>query len=265
MLFERFTDPDRSEYPDIDIDLCQDGRGAVIQHVRQKYGHVAQIATFGRLKAKNAIKDVARVMGVPPAEAQRISNLVPEAPDMTFEKAFAQSPDFQKAYDEDEQVRRVVDAARQLENHARTQGIHAAGVVVATQPLDTIVPLCRPTGGGDDLVTQWEGPLCEKAGLLKMDFLGLRTLSTIELCRTLVRDSMSEEAIWRAVRRDPADGGPHPLDMDRIPLDDQRVLLVNDDDFGVHARPGSPRPRSCLWVVRLPAPLAAHDSLTTRR
>ena len=224
LLFERFTDPDRSEYPDIDIDLCQDGRGAVIQHVRQKYGHVAQIATFGRLKAKNAIKDVARVMGVPPAEAQRISNLVPEAPDMTFEKAFAQSPDFQKAYDGDEQVRRVVDAARQLENHARTQGIHAAGVVVATQPLDTIVPLCRPTGGGDDLVTQWEGPLCEKAGLLKMDFLGLRTLSTIELCRTLVRDSMSEEAIWRAVRRDPADGGPHPLDMDRIPLDDQRVL-----------------------------------------
>ena len=224
LLFERFTDPDRSEYPDIDIDLCQDGRGAVIQHVRQKYGHVAQIATFGRLKAKNAIKDVARVMGVPPAEAQRISNLVPEAPDMTFEKAFAQSPDFQKAYDEDEQVRRVVDAARQLENHARTQGIHAAGVVVATQPLDTIVPLCRPTGGGDDLVTQWEGPLCEKAGLLKMDFLGLRTLSTIELCRTLVRESMSEEAIWRAVRRDPADGGPHPLDMDRIPLDDQRVL-----------------------------------------
>ncbi|MFM9098548.1 MAG: DNA polymerase III subunit alpha [Phycisphaerales bacterium] len=224
LLFERFTDPDRSEYPDIDIDLCQDGRGAVIQHVRQKYGHVAQIATFGRLKAKNAIKDVARVMGVPPAEAQRISNLVPEAPDMTFEKAFAQSPDFQKAYDGDEQVRRVVDAARQLENHARTQGIHAAGVVVATQPLDTIVPLCRPTGGGDDLVTQWEGPLCEKAGLLKMDFLGLRTLSTIELCRTLVRESMSEEAIWRAVRRDPADGGPHPLDMDRVPLDDQRVL-----------------------------------------
>jgi DNA polymerase-3 subunit alpha len=224
LLFERFTDPDRSEYPDIDIDLCQDGRGAVIQHVRQKYGHVAQIATFGRLKAKNAIKDVARVMGVPPAEAQRISNLVPEAPDMTFEKAFAQGPDFQKAYDEDEQVRRVVDAARQLENHARTQGIHAAGVVVATQPLDTIVPLCRPTGGGDDLVTQWEGPLCEKAGLLKMDFLGLRTLSTIELCRKLVRDSMSEEAVWRAVRREPADGGPHPLDMDRIPLDDQRVL-----------------------------------------
>jgi DNA polymerase-3 subunit alpha len=226
LLFERFTDPDRSEYPDIDIDLCQDGRGAVIQHVRRKYGHVAQIATFGRLKAKNAIKDVARVMGVPPAEAQRISNLVPEAPDMTFEKAFAQGPDFQKAYDEDEQVRRVVDAARQLENHARTQGIHAAGVVIATQPLDTIVPLCRPTGGGDELVTQWEGPLCEKAGLLKMDFLGLRTLSTIELCRTLVRESMSEEALWRAVGREPGDGGPHPLDMDRIPLDDQRVLAL---------------------------------------
>ena len=226
LLFERFTDPDRSEYPDIDIDLCQDGRGAVIQHVRQKYGHVAQIATFGRLKAKNAIKDVARVMGLPPAEAQRISNLVPEAPDMTFEKAFAQSPDFRKAYDEDEQVRRVVDSAKELENHARTQGIHAAGVVVATQPLDTIVPLCRPTGGGEETVTQWEGPLCEKAGLLKMDFLGLRTLSTIELAKKLVRESMSEEAIWRGVGREPGDGGPHPLDLDRIRLDDQKVLAL---------------------------------------
>ena len=224
LLFERFTDPDRSEYPDIDIDLCQNGRGAVIQHVRQKYGHVAQIATFGRLKAKNAIKDVARVMGLPPAEGQRISNLVPEAPDMTFEKAFAQSPDFQAAYDADETVRRVVDGAKELENHARTQGIHAAGVVIATQPLDNIVPLCRSTGGGDEVVTQWEGPLCEKAGLLKMDFLGLRTLSTIELAKKLVRDSMSEEAIYRGVGREPGDGGPHPLDLDRIPLDDQRVL-----------------------------------------
>jgi DNA polymerase-3 subunit alpha len=224
LLFERFTDPDRSEYPDIDIDLCQDGRAAVIQHVRQKYGHVAQIATFGRLKAKNAIKDVARVMGVPPAEAQRISNLVPEAPDMTFDKAFASGPQFKEAYDSDDQVRRIVDAARDLENHARTQGIHAAGVVVATQPLDTIVPLCRPTGGGDEVVTQWEGPLCEKAGLLKMDFLGLRTLSTIELAKRLVRESMDEATIWRAVGRQPGDGGPHPLDLDRVPLDDQRVL-----------------------------------------
>ena len=183
------------------------------------------IATFGRLKAKNAIKDVARVMGLPPAEAQRISNLVPEAPDMTFEKAFAQGPQFQEAYDADETVRRVVDAAKELENHARTQGIHAAGVVIATQPLDNIVPLCRSTGGGEEVVTQWEGPLCEKAGLLKMDFLGLRTLSTIELAKKLVRASMSEEAIFRAVRREPGDGGPHPLDLDRIPLDDQDVQI----------------------------------------
>jgi DNA polymerase-3 subunit alpha len=224
LLFERFTDPDRSEYPDIDIDLCQDGRGAVIQHVRQKYGHVAQIATFGRLKAKNAIKDVARVMGLPPAEAQRISNLVPEAPDMTFEKAFAGSPQLQEAYDADETVRRVIDSAKELENHARTQGIHAAGVVIATQPLDNIVPLCRSSGGGDEVVTQWEGPLCEKAGLLKMDFLGLRTLSTIELAKRLVRESMSDEAILRAVGREPGDGGPNPLDLDRIRLDDQKVL-----------------------------------------
>jgi DNA polymerase-3 subunit alpha len=227
LLFERFTDPDRSEYPDIDIDICQDGRAEVLDHVRRKYGHVAQIITFGRLKAKAAIKDVARVMGVPPAEGQRLANLVPNELHITVEEALQKSPELRAAA-EDPLVARILDAAQRLDNHARHAGVHAAGVVIATQPLENIVPLCRASGGdGDAVVTQWDGPTCEKVGLLKMDFLGLRTLSTIELAKRLVRETLSEEAIWSALRRVPGDaerGVPHPLELDRIDFTDQTVL-----------------------------------------
>jgi DNA polymerase III subunit alpha len=226
LLFERFTDPDRSEYPDIDVDICQFGRGDVINYVRGKYGHVAQIATFGRLKAKAAIKDVARVFGLPPVESQRLANMVPGELDISLDEALQKSPELKAAYDGDATIKRVIDTARGLEDHARNQGIHAAGVVIATRPLDTIVPLCRPTGGGEEVVTQWEAGACEKVGLLKMDFLGLRTLTTIELARAKVRESMDDEAIHRAVGRTPGDGGAHPLDLDRLPMDDQRVLAV---------------------------------------
>ena len=230
LLFERFTDPDRSEYPDIDIDICQDGRGAVIDHVRQKYGHVAQIVTFGRLKAKAAIKDVARVMGFAPSDGQRLANLVPAELNITVEEALEKSPDLREAA-EDPAVRRVVETAQALEDHARHAGIHAAGVVIATQPLDNIVPLCRGSGGDSEaVVTQWDGPTCEKVGLLKMDFLGLRTLSTIEMAKRLVREGLPDEAIWRAVGKEPpaarakGDREPHPLDLDRIDFADQKVL-----------------------------------------
>lgn len=224
LLFERFTDPDRSEYPDIDVDICQDGRADVIAYVRAKYGHVAQIATFGRLKAKAAIKDVARVFGLPPAEGQRLANLVPGELDITLDDALQRNPDFKAAYDADATTRRVVDTARGLEDHARSLGIHAAGVVIATRPLDTIVPLCRPSGGGEDLITQWDGPTCEKIGLLKMDFLGLRTLTIIEAAKGRIRACMDDAAIHRAVGREPGDGGPHPLDLDRVDMTDERVF-----------------------------------------
>ena len=230
LLFERFTDPDRTEYPDIDIDICQDGRGAVIDHVRRKYGHVAQIITFGRLKAKAAIKDVARVMGLSPADGQRLANLVPPELHITVEEALEKSQDLREAA-EDPVVRRIVDTAQALEDHARHAGIHAAGVVIATQPLENIVPLCRGSGGDSDaVVTQWDGPTCEKVGLLKMDFLGLRTLSTIEMAKRLVREGLPDEAIWRAVGKEPpaAKGQgarePHPLELDRIDFTDQKVL-----------------------------------------
>ena len=221
LLFERFTDPDRTEYPDIDIDICQDGRGKVIDYVRQKYGYVAQIITFGRLKAKQAIKDVARVEGLAAVDGQRLANLVPDELNITIDAALQKGPEFRAEYDGNPAARRIVDTARALENHARHAGVHAAGVVVATQPLDNIVPLCRQSGS-EDVVTQWDGPTCERVGLLKMDFLGLRTLSTIERAKELIRATLPESAIRAATGcEDPL---RDPLDLERLTYDDQTVL-----------------------------------------
>ncbi len=237
LLFERFADPDRAEYPDIDVDICQDGRALVIDYVRKKYGHVAQIVTFGRLKARAAIKDVARVMGLTPQESQALANLVPAELDISIEEAIEKSPELAAAIKSDSRTARVIEHARGLEDHARSQGVHAAGVIIATRPLDEIVPLCRATGGSEDVVTQWDGPTCEKVGLLKMDFLGLRTLSIIERCKEIIRATLPEEEVWKAVGLAQPESGamrrnaagvlepvPHPLDLDRIPLNDAVVL-----------------------------------------
>ncbi|MFG0328857.1 MAG: DNA polymerase III subunit alpha [Phycisphaerales bacterium] len=236
LLFERFTDPDRSEYPDIDIDLCQDGRPRVIDYVRRKYGHVAQIITFGTLKARAAIKDVGRVLGFPPAETQRFANLVPEGLKVTIQDALDQEPDLRAEYDSNPEVKRLLDTAQRLEGHTRHCGIHAAGVVVATQPLDTIIPLCRPTGSAaqeGDLLTQWDGPTVEKVGLLKMDFLGLRTLSIIERSKALIRESLTEEVIRETLGV--TDPDQDALDLELLSYDDPRVfeLFQRGDTAGV--------------------------------
>jgi DNA polymerase-3 subunit alpha len=256
LLFERFTDPDRSEYPDIDIDLCQDGRGSVIDYVRQKYGHVAQIITFGTLKARAAIRDVARVLGISLSVADRIAKLVPETLNITLEQALEQEPDLKGLYEgktpsldrinkdlhaaqhvEPGRIRALIDNARTIEGQARHASVHAAGVIVATRPLHEVVPLYKPTGGAEnEVVTQWDGPTCEKMGLLKMDFLGLRTISIVERAKKLIREGLPEAAIWAAVGRGDEFGGTksrkvreatqrcHPLDLDRLTYDDQRVF-----------------------------------------
>ena len=242
LLFERFTDPDRSEYPDIDIDLCQDGRADVIDYVRKKYGHVAQIITFGTLKARAAIRDVGRVFDMPLPEVDKIAKLVPEQLKMTLDKALEQEPQLAELYHADEQVRRLIDTGRTLEGQARHCSVHAAGVIVATRPLYEVVPLYKQASGADDeVVTQWDGPTCEKIGLLKMDFLGLRTLSVIERCKALVRDGLPTEEIWKSIHhgrelpdqrtREETD----PLDLDRLTYDDQRVfdLFRRADTTGV--------------------------------
>ncbi len=224
LLFERFTDPDRAEYPDIDIDLCQDGRADVINYVREKYGHVAQIITFGTLKAKAAVRDVGRVLEMPLPEVDRIAKLIPEHPKMTLDRALKEEPDLKKLYESDASVARVIDTGKRLEGQARHASVHAAGVIVATQPLENLVPLYKQSTS-EDIVTQWDGPTCERIGLLKMDFLGLRTLSVIERAKALVRESMDETTIKRAVGWDEALAGD-PLDLDRLTFDDQRVFDV---------------------------------------
>ena len=226
LLFERFTDPDRSEYPDIDIDICQDGRQQIIEYVRQKYGHVAQIITFGTLKARAAIRDVGRVLDVPLSEVDKICKLVGGALGTTLDKALQQEPDLKKLYDDNPTHRQMIDTARRLEGMCRHSGVHAAGVVVATQPLENIVPVCKATGGaaGEQVVTQWDGPTVMKIGLLKMDFLGLRTLSTIEKARQLVQETLDTETIRQTAGVSDGPDDTDPLDLEHLRYDDQRVL-----------------------------------------
>ena len=242
LLFERFTDPDRSEYPDIDIDLCQHGRSEVIEYVRRKYGHVAQIITFGTLKARAVVRDIGRVFGMGLPEVDRIAKLIPEQLKMTLDKALEQEPELRELYESDPQVRRLIETGKVIEGQARHASVHAAGVIMATRPLHEIVPLYRQTNGGEnEIVTQWDGPTCEAVGLLKMDFLGLRTLSTIERCKQLIREGLTQEQIWRAIRPDgdlPDERTVRevdPLDLDRLSFDDQRVfeLFRRADTTGV--------------------------------
>jgi DNA polymerase-3 subunit alpha len=239
LLFERFTDPDRSEYPDIDIDMCQDGRQEIIDYVRQKYGHVAQIITFGTMKAKLAIRDVGRVLGVPIPEVDKIAKLVPEQLNVTLDKALQQEPELRKVYDDNPTTRKLIDIARRLEGMSRHPGVHAAGVIIATQPLDNIVPLYQPSGT-DQVVTQWDGPTCEKVGLLKMDFLGLRTLSIIERAKLLITQTLPPEGVTATVEDSRKAQqlpllGFDPLDLERIPFDDPKVfdLFRRGDTAGV--------------------------------
>jgi len=187
LLFERFMDPQRNEMPDIDIDICQAHRARIIDYVRQKYGHVAQIITFGTMKARAVIRDICRVLGVPLSEADRLAKLVPFSLDMTLDKALKSEPQLKEAYEQNEQTRKVIDICKKLEGLARHASVHAAGVVIADEPLTNFVPLYKASGS-DDIITQYEGPMVEKVGLLKMDFLGLKTLSVLERTRQLVKD-----------------------------------------------------------------------------
>lgn len=179
LLFERFLDPSRSEAPDIDIDFCRDRRQMVIDYVKEKYGeqNVAQIGTFGTLKAKAAIRDVARALSVPLKQVDEIAKMIPEQLGIKLKDAIDSTADLKDKYEQDPQIQEVLDIAMSLEGLARSAGTHAAGVVIADQPLDEYVPLQRITGKSD-ILTQWTD--VETAGLLKMDFLGLRNLSILD-------------------------------------------------------------------------------------
>jgi len=192
LLFERFLDPNRAEAPDIDIDFCQDRREEVIAYVKQKYGEesVAQIATFGTMAAKAALKDVGRVLDVPLARVNELTNWVPKGLHVTLDDALKQSAEFKAAYEGDPLVHELVDIAKRLEGTNRQAGIHAAGVVIANGPITDYVPVHRAVrkneegsrGGEPAIATQWVMGDLEKVGLLKMDFLGLRTLTLLDNC-----------------------------------------------------------------------------------
>jgi DNA polymerase-3 subunit alpha len=215
LLFERFLDPNRSEAPDIDIDLCKDRRAEVIAYVRAKYGadNVAQIGTFGTMAAKASIKDVGRALSIPLARVDQVTKLIPTKLNITLEDALKEEPQLGRLLDEDPELRRMFDFARRLEGTVRNVGTHAAGVVIADQPLRDLVPLQKiPNKDKDKEVvsTQWEMGDVEKAGLLKMDFLGLRILTSLDAAVRLINS------------RNPRS----PIDLNKLPLDDEPTYAL---------------------------------------
>ncbi|MEN0110583.1 MAG: DNA polymerase III subunit alpha, partial [Planctomycetota bacterium] len=193
LLFERFLDENRLEAPDIDIDFCKERRAEVIQYVKDKYGedNVAQIGTFGTLAARAAIKDVGRTMSMPIFRVDQITAMVPDKPGTTLESALESSDELAKAYESDPEVREVLDLARKIEGLARNVGTHAAAVVISEKPVDEYVPLQR-VKGKTEVITQWAMNDVEAAGLLKMDFLGLRNLTILAKSVDLIEQSTGE-------------------------------------------------------------------------
>jgi len=206
LLFERFLNPERISMPDIDIDFCMNRRGEVIDYVTRKYGreNVAQIITFGTMAAKAAIKDVGRAMGIPYSDVDRIAKMVPNQLNITLEHALKESLAMQQAYESDSQVLQLLDIARKLEGLVRNAGVHAAGVVISPRPLIELVPLHRTKN--DEIVTAFDMVAIEKMGLLKMDFLGLTTLTILDDTLKLIAQTQGNQ-----------------ISLDDIPLSDHET------------------------------------------
>ncbi len=199
LLFERFLNPERVSMPDIDVDFCMNRRGEVIHYVTEKYGReqVAQIITFGTMAAKAAIKDTGRVLDMPYNEVDRIAKMIPGTPGMTIDKAMADVAAFNDAYTNDPAIRNLVDTAKKLEGMVRNSGVHASAVVIAPVPLDELVPLYKTKN--DEIVTAYDMTAVEKMGLLKMDFLGLTTLTIIDDCLKLIQKTRGETVVMETI------------------------------------------------------------------
>src|SRR5712691_9624605 len=212
LIFERFLNPERISLPDIDVDFCERRRGEVIEYVTRKYGreNVAQIITFGTMKAKAVVRDVGRVLEMPFADVDKIAKQIPAALDMTLDKALAENPILKDMAANDPKVKEVIDIGRRLEGMSRHASVHAAGVVIAPGPITDYAPLYK--GQRDELTTQWNMKEVERVGLLKMDFLGLSTL-------TLIDDALKEIKRTEEIH----------LDIDNIPLDDPKTYKVFAD------------------------------------
>lgn len=222
LLFERFLNPERVNMPDFDVDLCQENRHKTIEYVQEKYGHekVAQIITYGKLQAKAVIRDVARVLGMPYSQADRISKLIPppqEGKNPTLQQSLELVPELEEMRVNDPQVNKLFDIAMKLEGLYRNSGMHAAGVVIGDRPLDELVPLYKDPRA-DMPVTQYDMKFVEETGLIKFDFLGLKTLTVIERAVEWVKKIHGIE-----------------LDMASLPLDDKKTyeLMQQGDTSAV--------------------------------
>ncbi len=214
LLFERFLNPERVSPPDFDIDFCERRRSEVIEYVIGKYGNdcVSQIGTYGALKAKMVVKDVARVMGRKPADGNMLTKMIPDDPKITLKGAIEKAPALKATIECEDWVKELFEYSSTIELLNRQMGIHAAGVIICNQPLANLVPLGR--GAHEEVITQFVAPLCESIGLLKMDFLGLRTL-------TVIQDAVDNVRKNRGIK----------IDLDKIPLDDKLTFdLVNRGD-----------------------------------
>src|SRR3979490_3357224 len=207
LIFERFLNPERVSPPDIDVDFCEARRGEVLEYVRQKYGErrVAQIITFGKLKAKSVVRDVGRVMGLPYAAADRIARMIPNELNITLDSAVEKNSELKRAIATEPQTKQLFEYAKTLEGLSRNAGVHAAGVVIADRDLSDYIPLCRDVKGNDVISQYPMGPLND-LGLLKMDFLGLKTLTVIEDTLALIH------------KREP------DFSLKNIPLDDKAAF-----------------------------------------
>ncbi|MDR2161194.1 MAG: DNA polymerase III subunit alpha [Desulfovibrio sp.] len=217
LLFERFLNSERISMPDIDVDFCEDKRQKVIDYVRSKYGadSVALITTFGKMMARAAVRDVGRALGLSFQETDRIAKLIPSDLKMTIAKALSQEPDLKALYDGDPGIRRLLDTALRLEGLCRHASVHAAGLVISDRPMNEYLPLYRGKNE-EDIVTQFDMKMVEKVGLVKFDFLGLRTITVLD----------------KALGHIAAQGG-RPPDLDALPLDDAatyRLFAAGDTD-----------------------------------
>ena len=209
LLFERFLNPDRISMPDIDIDFCMNGRDDVINYVAEKYGreNVGQIITFGTMKARGVIRDVGRVLNIPYGDVDKIAKLVPEGPGVQLDNAINEEPELKKMEEDNGEGKRLLKISRSLEGLARHASIHASGVVISDKPLMEYLPLYK--GAKDEIMTQFTMDQIEKIGLIKFDFLGLKTLTVIKQTLALIAESSGQE-----------------IDIDKISLDDEKTFKL---------------------------------------
>ncbi len=230
LLFERFLNPERISMPDIDVDFAYEGREKVIDYVTEKYGRdkVVQIITFGTLAAKGVLRDVGRVMDLPYSFCDQVAKMIPNELNITLDKALAENPELRSAYATDERIKQLIDMGKRLEGLPRHTSVHAAGVVICSEPAEDLIPLSLAQDGS--VTTQFTMTRVEELGLLKMDFLGLRTLTVIQDAVKLANHSIAEcggaypsyEPSVNGVKIS-ANPGPVPIDIDRIDYDDKAV------------------------------------------